>query len=46
VLLGLVVAVAGVWLATRGEQRRPQRRAVTELPEQLEPQVEAMASAR
>jgi MFS family permease len=45
VLLGLVVAVAGVWLATRGEQRRPQRRAITELPEQLEPRAEAMASA-
>ena len=45
VLLGLVVAVAGLWLATRSEQRRPQRRAVTDLPEQLEPQVEAMASA-
>ena len=35
VLLGLVVAVAGVWLATRREQRRPQRRDVTELTGRL-----------
>jgi MFS family permease len=45
VLLGLVVAGAGVWLLTRREQRQPQLRAVAELPEQLEAPVEAMASA-
>jgi MFS family permease len=45
VLLGVVVALAGGWLLTRAEQRQPRRATVAELPEQLEPRVEAMASA-
>jgi MFS family permease len=45
VLLGVVVAVAGVWLLTRAEQWPPRRHAVADLPEQLEPRMEAMASA-
>jgi MFS family permease len=44
VLLGVVVAVAGGWLLTRAEQRQPRPRTAAELPEQLEPRVEVIAS--